>query len=73
MAFKDHAKAGQGLVPAARWVRTNFSRSWEGPAPETVEVKISTESPDCRFESSGTNRPLIRAPMHEWPTSVWTA
>ena len=42
---------------------TNFSQSRDGPAPSTFDVKISTVSPDASFESSGTSRPLTRAPM----------
>ena len=60
------------LLPA-RWVTTNLSQSCDGPAPSTLEVKISTESPDVSAESSGTSRPLTRAPMQAWPTSVWMA
>ena len=61
------------ILLAARWVTTNFSQSRDGPEPPTLEVKISTESPDSSSESSGTRRPLTRAPMHVWPTSVWMA
>ena len=60
------------LLPA-RWVTTNLSQSCDGPAPSTLEVKISTVSPEVSFESSGTSRPLTRAPMQECPTSVWIA
>ncbi len=61
------------ILLAARWVLTNFSQSCDGPAPSTLEVKISIESPEVSRESSGTSRPLTRAPMQAWPTSVWMA
>ncbi len=38
-----------------------------GPADGTLEVKISTLSPEASCESSGTRRPLTRAPMQRWP------
>ncbi len=44
-------------------VRTNCNQSLDGPAPSTLLVKISTVSPDDNVESSGTRRPLTRAPM----------
>ena len=47
------------------------SQSRLGPADGTLEVKISTLSPEVSLESSGTRRPLSRAPMQRWPTSVW--
>ena len=41
--------------------------------PGALEVKISTVSPLFSVLSSATSRPLTRAPMHRWPTSVWIA
>ena len=61
------------ILAAARGVATICCQSRDGPAPSTFDVKISTESPDASFESSGTRRPFTRAPMHAWPTSVWMA
>ncbi len=59
------------ILAAARGVATTWSQSRDGPAPSTLEVKISTVSPETSVESSGTSRPLTRAPMQAWPTSVW--
>ena len=61
------------IFERARGVCTNCSQSRLGPAPSTLLVKISHVSPDCSAESSGTSRPLTRAPMQRWPTSVWIA
>ena len=61
------------IFDAARGVAAICSQSRDGPAPSTLEVKISTVSPDDSVESSGTSRPLTRAPMQAWPTSVWIA
>jgi hypothetical protein len=36
-------------------------------------VKTSTTSPFSSGRSRATSLPLTRAPMHRWPTSVWTA
>jgi hypothetical protein len=47
------------------------SQSRDGP-PSTLEVKISTVSPERSTESSGCSRPLTRAPMQLCPTSVCT-
>jgi len=52
-------------------VTTIDSQSLDGPAPSTLEVKISTVSPEASELSSGTRRPLTRAPMQACPTSVW--
>ena len=51
----------------------NASQSRVGPAPSALEVKISTTSPFSSLRSSATRRPLSRAPMQRWPTSVCTA
>ena len=59
------------ILLRARGVTTIFSQSRLGPADGTLEVKISTLSPELSLESSGTRRPLTRAPMQRWPTSVW--
>ena len=40
------------------------------PAPSTLEVKTSTESPDSSRVSSDTRRPLTLAPTQRCPTSV---
>ena len=61
------------ILDDARGVATICSQSRDGPAPSTLDVKISTVSPDDSGESSGTSRPLTRAPMQAWPTSVWMA
>jgi len=52
---------------------TKLSQSREGPAVSDLEVRISTVSPLSSVVSSGTKRPLTRAPMVRWPTSVCTA
>ena len=52
---------------------TNDSQSRLGPEPSAFEVKISTTSPFSSLRSRATRRPLTRAPMHRWPTSVCTA
>ena len=36
-------------------------------------MKISTLSPVFNGDSSATSFPFTFAPMHRWPTSVWTA
>ena len=61
------------ILLRARGLTTIFSQSRLGPAEGTLEVKISTLSPEVSCESSGTSRPLTRAPMQRWPTSVWMA
>ena len=38
-----------------------------------LDVKTSITSPLSSVDSSGTSRPLTRAPMVWWPTSVCTA
>jgi hypothetical protein len=57
----------------ARGDAAKRSQSWLGPAVGTLEVKISTVSPEASFASRGTRRPFTRAPMQWWPTSVWIA
>ena len=57
----------------ARGDATNDSQSRDGPAPSDLEVKTSTVSPFSSGDSSATSRPLTRAPMQRWPTSVCTA
>ena len=52
---------------------TKASQSRLGPAFSALEVKISTTSPLASTDSSGTSRPLTRAPMVRLPTSVWIA
>src|SRR2546427_3664170 len=59
------------ILLRARGVATICSQSREGPAPSTFDVKISTVSPEARTESSGTRRPLRRAPIHAWAASGW--
>ena len=61
------------ILERARGDLTKFSQSRDGPAFGDLEVKTSTTSPLSRVDSSGTSRPLTRAPMVWWPTSVWTA
>ena len=60
------SKIRQWFLDAARGVPTIWSQSRDGPAPSTLEVKISMVSPDDSLESSGTSRPLTRAPMQAW-------
>src|SRR5665647_1353474 len=43
------------------------------PAVSDRDVSTSTTSPFSSEESRGTRRPLTRAPMVRWPTSVCTA
>ena len=52
---------------------TICSQSRDGPAVGDLEVKISTVSAELSWVSSGTSRPLTRAPMQRCPTSVWMA
>ena len=61
------------ILLRARDEATSFSQSREGPAVGALEVKISTVSAEVRTVSSGTSRPLTRAPMQRCPTSVWMA
>ena len=49
-------------VLRARGVTTIFSQSRLGPAPGTLAVTTSTESPETSCDSSGASRPLTRAP-----------
>ncbi len=51
------------ILLRARGLRTNVIQSRLGPAPSAFEVKISMTSPLSRVLSSGTSRPLTRAPM----------
>ena len=61
------------ILLRARAERTKVSQSREGPAESALEVSTSTTSPLSSRLSSGTRRPLTRAPMQWWPTSVCTA
>ena len=61
------------ILLLARGDLTNVSQSRLGPAPSAFEVSTSTESPVTSVVSSGARRPLTRAPMQWWPTSVCTA
>ena len=51
---------------------TIFSQSHEGPF-ELEEVMISTTSPVCSVELSGTIFELTRAPTQRLPISLWMA
>ena len=55
-----------------RLARSSASRA-TGRRSATLEVKTSTTSPLSSVDSSGTSRPLTRAPIVWCPTSVWTA
>ena len=76
---RDWLLEHQAVAPEVRsaWTseaeRTNDSQSREGPAESAFEVSTSTTSPLSRRLSSGTSRPLTRAPMQWCPTSVCTA
>ena len=61
------------IFDRARGDFTNWSQSCDGAAFGALEVKISTTSEFSSVDSSGTRRPLTRAPMVWWPTSVCTA
>ncbi|CPU64785.1 Uncharacterised protein [Mycobacteroides abscessus] len=61
------------ILLRARGLLTKASQSRLGPAFSDFEVRTSTESPFSSVESSGTSRPLTRAPMVRCPTSVCTA
>ena len=61
------------ILERARGDFTKVSQSRDGPAVADLEVKTSTTSPFSSVDSSGTSRPLTRAPMVWWPTSVCTA
>ncbi len=61
------------ILLRARGDFTKVSQSRDGPALGDLEVKTSTTSLFSSVDSSGTSRPLTRAPMVWWPTSVWTA
>ena len=57
------------ILLRARVVTTKFSQSRLGLCAPAVT--ISTISPLCNCVRNGTIRPLMRAPMQVWPTSVW--
>ena len=61
------------ILLRARGDFTNVSQSRVGPALGDLEVNTSTTSPCSSSDSSGTSRPLTRAPMVWCPTSVWIA
>ena len=61
------------ILLRARGDFTKPSQSRLGPAVGALEVNTSTTSPLSRVDSSGTRRPLTRAPIVRWPTSVWMA
>ncbi len=61
------------ILLRARCDLTNWSQSRDGAAVGALEVKISTTSELSSVDSSGTSRPLTRAPIVRWPTSVCTA
>ena len=61
------------ILERARGDLTKVSQSRDGPAVADFEVKTSITSPFSRVDSSGTSRPLTRAPMVWCPTSVCTA
>ncbi len=51
------------ILLRARDDATICSQSCDGPAVGDFDVKISTVSADVSVVSSGTSRPLTRAPM----------
>ena len=51
------------ILERARGDFTKPSQSRDGPALGALEVKTSTTSPFSRPDSSGTRRPLTRAPI----------
>src|SRR5699024_9762115 len=57
----------------ARGETRNSCQSREGPALASLEVKISTLSPDFSSDSNATSLPLTFAPIQRCPTSVCTA
>ena len=59
------------ILLRARGDLTKVSQSRDGPAFGDLEVNTSTTSPFSSADSSGTSRPLTRAPIVWWPTSVW--
>ena len=61
------------ILERARGDCTNVSQSRDGAALAAFEVNTSTTSPFSSVDSSGTSRPLTRAPMVWCPTSVCTA
>ena len=61
------------ILLRARGDFTNVSQSRVGPAFGDLEVNTSTTSPCSSSDSSGTSRPLTRAPIVWCPTSVWMA
>src|SRR5699024_370171 len=60
-------------LAVARRETSNSSQSSEGPALASLEVKISTLSPDFSSDSNATSLPLTFAPIQRCPTSVCTA
>ena len=68
-SFENHWR----ILFRAFGLLTKLSQSREGPAVSDLEVRISTVSPLSSVVSSGTKRPLTRAPIVRWPTSVCTA
>ena len=61
------------ILAFARGDTTKPCQSRDGPALGALEVKTSTTSPFSSLRSSATSRPLTRAPIQRWPTSVCTA
>ena len=61
------------ILLRARGDATKPSQSRLGAAVGALEVNTSTTSPLSSWDSSGTRRPLTRAPIVWWPTSVWIA
>ncbi len=68
-SFANHCR----IFVLARGLATNDNQSRDGPACSDFEVNTSTVSPFSSGDSSATSRPLTRAPMQRWPTSVCTA
>ena len=74
IASSRRSRENQALILLrARGLRTNVSQSRLGPAPSALDVNTSTASPFDNGLSSGTSRPLTRAPTQRWPSSVCTA
>jgi hypothetical protein len=61
------------ILLRARGEATKPSQSRLGAAFGALDVNTSTTSPLSSLDSSGTSRPLTRAPIVWWPTSVWMA
>ena len=68
-SFENHWR----ILFRARGLRTKSSQSWLGPAPSTLDVKISTQSPGCSFEFSGHQPAVDAGTDARCPTSVWMA